>query len=82
MNTQKNGSHQDRIAANLKREEVKRPKQIKASRGFKLDIPGLPIRYNKTSMLESLLQPSQDYGTLMPRKGKRKKKQKGQEFRL
>jgi hypothetical protein len=82
LNTQKNGNHQDRIVANIKREEVKRPKQIKPDRGFKLDIPGLPIKNNKASMLESLLQPGQDYDTLMPRKGKKKKKQKGQEFRL
>lgn len=82
LNTQKNGSHQEQIAMNMKREEVKRPKQIKAARGFKLEIPGLPIKHDKASMLESLLQPGQDYSTLMPRRGKRKKKQKGQEFRL
>jgi hypothetical protein len=74
LNTQKNGSHEDRISLNMKQEEVKRPKQIKASRSFKLEIPGLPIRHEKSSMLESLLQPGQDYSTLMPRKGKKKKK--------
>lgn len=82
LNTQKNGSHQDQIAMNIKQEEVKRPKQIKAGRGFKLEIPGLAIRHKKASMLESLLQPVQDYSTLMPRKGKKKKKQKGHELRL
>lgn len=60
LNTQKNGSHQYQIAMNMKQEEVKRPKQIKVGRGLKLEIPGLPVKHDKASTLESLLQPGQD----------------------
>ena len=80
LNAQENGNSQERIALGLQRENLKKP-DSKLQEGLMMDIPGLTAEIEKMDIVELLLQPGQDYSSLMPR-AKKNKRKKGQRYRI